>query len=414
MPAPVALLLASKRAYALGDFERAAAQLQIELAVGTDRCHQLAELWPEGAWPLDYRDPTRAVKQIVEHASAKPLAGILALDEDAAVIAAGAAEVLGLGYGTVAATCAAADKQRLRQALTAAGCAQPRFAVVPRQSRRLPEALRFPVVIKPLHLSASRGVMRADDSSELAARMQRLCQLLENPELEAKNPAAAALILIEEYLHGDEVAVEALVDHERLVPIAVFDKPDPLEGPVFAETIYVTPSQRSAPEQAAIIAAVAAAARAIGVVNGPIHAELRLHRGQPVVLELAARPIGGLCGRTLELAGVSLPEVLLAHAIGRDVGELLAGRRSGASGVYMLPVPKAGVLRGIDGIDAAAVMPLIRDVVLTARLGEHVVPLPEGNTYMGFVFADGADSAAVTHALRRAAAALEFFIAPLL
>jgi biotin carboxylase len=430
------LLLASTRAYHTDDFIQAAKRLGIELVLGTDRCHRLAEVWPEGAISLDFRDPDAAAATIAEHARAAPIAGIVPTDETTAIIAARAAALLGLRANPRAAVEAAGNKLRFRQALSAAGLAQPAFVTVDASAHIRPEAARagvaYPVVVKPLHLSASRGVMRADSDDELAERMARLAALLRDPEVTARDPLAARLMLIESFVPGPEVAYEGLLVRGRLSTLAIFDKPDPLDGPFFAETIYVTPSVKPAEMRDAIAREVAAAARAIGLEEGPVHAELRLsgsgpsnrprhgaspgdasfRRGGPVVLELAARAIGGLCTRTLRFgAGISLEELLLGHAAGRDVSELLA-RETGASGVYMLPVPEHGVVREIHGVDQAMAVPGVRDVVITVRPGEVVVPLPEGNAYMGFVFAAGHETGAVVAALRRAAALIRFRIAP--
>jgi len=408
------LLLAPTTAYQTADFHRAAEAMGVEVTLGTDRCHVLAEVWPEGALALDFRDPPGAAAQIADaHAEAK-IGGIIATDEKTALIGALAAERLGLPFNPVEATRATGDKLRLRQRLAEAGVAQPAFRVVPLDGDPMSVAreLRFPVVIKPRHLSTSRGVMRADTELELRERFARLARLLANPELIARDPEAARSVLIEEFVPGPEVAFEGLLRAGRLQALALFDKPDPLDGPFFAETIYVTPSTLPAAMQLAIEARVAEAAAAIGLSEGPVHAELRIGSGHPLVIEVAARSIGGLCGRALRFgAGLSLEEVIISHALQR---ELACARTAEATGVLMLPVPRGGVLRAIDGVDDAARVPGVREVTITARVGEDVVPLPEGNMYLGFVFAAGDQAAAVVTALRHAERALRFTIAPLL
>ncbi len=409
---PRLLLLATTTAYQTDDFRRAAEELGVEVVLGTDRCHVLAEDWPEGALALDFRDPPRAAAQIVDGAGA--LAGIVVTDELTAQIGALAAAQLGLPFNAVEATRAAGDKLRLRQRLAAAGVPQPAFQAVSIDAEpvALAATLRFPVVIKPRHLSASRGVMRVDDGRELCDRFARLVRMLSHPELVARDPDAAASILIEEFVAGPEVAFEGLLRGGRLDALALFDKPDPLDGPFFAETIYVTPSSLPVAVQQTIEARVGAAAAAIGLSEGPVHAELRLGRDGPLVIEVAARSIGGLCGRALRFgAGVSLERLIVAHAVGRA---LSSARTTEASGVLMLPVPRAGVLRAIAGVAAAASVPQVREVTITARAGEEMVPLPEGNKYLGFVFAAGEQPAQVVAALRQAGAALRFDIAPLL
>ncbi|HEU5059384.1 MAG TPA: ATP-grasp domain-containing protein [Kofleriaceae bacterium] len=413
------LLLAATTAYQLEDLGGAARKLGLEPLFGTDRCHVLAEEWPAGALALDFRDPARAAAQAIAAMGGEPVAGVVATDEKTALIAGLVAARLGLRAAPIEAARAAADKRRFRERMRAAGLPHPDFAVVAAGSDPRPaaRALGYPVVVKPLHLSASRGVMRADGDEELVERAARLERLLADPAVAAiaAEPEAARMFLVERFVPGDEVAFEGLVAGGVLRALALFDKPDPLDGPTFAETIYVTPSQLTAARQEEVTAAVAAAARAIGLDEGPVHAELRLPPGAPpVVLELAARSIGGLCGRVLRFgAGIALEEVVIAHACGLDPGAL---DRSGApaGGVMMLPVEEAGVLVEVRGVEAARAVPGVRDVVITARAGDHVVPLPEGHAYAGFLFSDGDTPAQVVGALRAAAAALSFEVRRLL
>lgn len=414
MPHDRVLLLAATTAYQTDDFKRAADAMGVEVVLGTDRCHVLAEQWPEGALALDFRDPVHAATQIADAAGAAPVTGIVATDERTALIGALAAERLGLPFNPVDAARATGDKLRLRDQLAVAQVPQPRFRTAPLDAdvAALARELQFPVVIKPRHLSTSRGVMRADNANELAERFARLARLLADPELQVRDPEAAHSVLIEDFVAGPEVAFEGLLRGGRLQTLAVFDKPDPLDGPFFAETIYVTPSLLPSVTQQAIEARVAEAAAAIGLREGPVHAELRLGTGDPAVIEIAARSIGGLCGRSLRFgAGISLEELVLAHAVRRDVS---VARMAGATGVLMLPVPEAGVLRAVDGVDVAARIPGVREVTITVRSGESVVPLPEGNKYLGFVFAAAEHPDDVVAALRQAGSALHVRIAPLL
>ena len=413
-----AMLLVPTRAYRTEDYIASAERLGIELCLANDRCHVLAETWPEGALPLDFRDPDRAAATIVESAREKPLSGIVATDEITAIIAARASAQLGLPCVSPEAAAAAGNKLRLRQTLAEAGLPQPRCASLSRHASLAEVAgylsarqLDFPVVIKPLHLSGSRGVMRVDTMDELAKRWPRLLALLGDPEVRAKDPEAAETILVESFVPGREVAFEGILQTGTLHALAIFDKPDPLDGPFFPETLYVTPSREPVVARDALASAVAAAARAIGLENGPVHAELRLPPsgyGGPVVLELAARSIGGLCGRIFAFATrVPLEDLVMAQAAGVDIAERAGLARDsmvagGASGCLMIPVPGAGVLRSIDGIEEALEVAGICDVVITARPGEVVVPLPEGQTYMGFAFARSEDWNGVIEALRAA------------
>jgi biotin carboxylase len=268
-------------------------------------------------------------------------------------------------------------------------------------------------VVKPLLCSASRGVIRADDEASFVAAWKRLRALLETPALRAVADPDGHRILVERFVAGPEVAVEGLLRDGQLTVLALFDKPDPLEGPFFEETIYVTPSRHPVPLQRAVAMVTQRAARAIGLHEGPIHAELRLSLDGPVVLEVAARSIGGLCARTLRfgLGDASLEEIVLRHALGLELGPL---DRRGAAGVMMLPIPKGGVFQSVAGADDARAEPLVEDVAITAKEGQVLVPLPEGNAYLGFLFARGDDPASVEQALRRAHAHLSFTITPTL
>lgn len=415
------LLLTSTRSYSAEDFLRAAERLHIELMLGTDRCHVLAEVWPEGALALDFRDPEAAAAAIAGHADARSIVGIVPTDEITSVIAAHAASALGLGRNPIRAAEAAGNKLHLREVLGKAGLPQPRFVDVDVDASledvhaaMAAAGMGYPVVVKPLHLTASRGVMRASDEREARERLARLATLLRDPEVRARDPGAASRVLVEEFLAGPEVAYEGLLVKGVMHTLAIFDKPEPLDGPFFAETLYVTPSLEPDATQAAIAGAARLAARAMGLADGPVHAELRLTRQGPVVIELAARSIGGLCNRALRFgAGLSLEELILSHAAGRDIGHVLE-RVAEASGVYMLPVPRAGILREVHGVDEARAIPGVVDVVMTVREGEHVLPLPEGHVYMGFIFATGPDPRTVARILGQASQALRFRIVPTL
>jgi len=262
--------------------------------------------------------------------------------------------------------------------------------------------------------------MRADDRAGFAAAWRRLGALLDTPALRAVEDPAGRRVLVEEFVPGAEVAVEGLLRDGRLTVLAIFDKPDPLDGPFFEETLYVTPSRHPSGAQSALLDATAHAAAALGLREGPIHAELRLAPSGPRVIEVAARSIGGLCARTLRLGlgGASLEELVLRHALAMDLRAQLDGAgvqvARGASGVLMLPTPRAGVLQAVRGVEAARAVPLVEDVAITARPGEVLTPLPEGASYPGFVFARGDEPAAVEAALRDAGRAIEFAIAPTL
>jgi biotin carboxylase len=413
------LLLVPTTSYRLDDFRTAARRLGVPLVVGSDRCHQVEDYFGEekDLLSLDYRRPARAAEQIAEAARTRPIRGIVPASDPTAVIAALAAERLGLPHNPPAAARRAANKLAMRTALRDAGVPVPRFWSFPLAGgpRGAAGEVTYPCVLKPLIFSASRGVIRADDPAGFAAAWGRIAGLLRHtaPERREREEGAARTLLVESFVPGAEIAVEGLLRGGALEVLAIFDKPDPLDGPYFEETIYVTPSRHPARLLAAVEETTAAGARALGLVEGPIHAELRLPPSGPVVLEIAARSIGGLCSRTLRFgAGLSLEEVLVAHAMGLPLAPLR--REARASGVMMLPIPRRGILHGVRGVEAARAAPGVDDVVITVPEGREVVPLPEGDSYLGFLFAHGETPAAVEASLRAAHGKLAFDIrAPL-
>ncbi len=385
----------------------------IEVRQGADRCHVLAAEWPEGAIPIDLTEPEAAAQEIVAAAGANPVDAVIGSDERTVLIAALAARALGLRHNSVDAARAAHDKHRMRQALAASSVPSPAFRLLAADDdpARLALEVRLPCVVKPLLLSGSRGVIRADDPQGFVRAVERLRALLGRPDLrKRRREPGAKSILVEDYVPGFEVAVEGLMQRGVLSVLALFDKPDPLEGPFFEETLYITPSRIEAGTQRAIAECTRRAAAALGLTEGPVHAELRLGPSGPVVIEVAARTIGGLCSRTLRFgAGLSLEELVLRGALGMDTESL--EREAGASGVLMIPIPRAGVLRGVRGLDHARSVPSIAGIEITARVGQLLEPLPEGTSYLGFVFARAEAPAEVERALRAAQAALRFDIA---
>ncbi|HEY2746256.1 MAG TPA: ATP-grasp domain-containing protein [Polyangia bacterium] len=421
---PRVLVLSATTSYRTDDFLRAARRLGVEAVLGTNRCHELAELWPReafgGSVPIEFRHEAEAADVIVREAARAPFDAIVATDDPTADIAARASARLGLRGNSVGAATTARNKRLMREALRAAGVAHPRFAAFDAadESARVWQELaaagwRFPVVVKPLLCSASRGVIRADGEDSFAAAWRRLHALLQTPALRAVEDPDGQRVLVEAFVPGAEVALEGLLRDGALTSLALFDKPDPLDGPFFEETIYVTPSRHAAELQRAVEATTARACAAIGLCEGPIHGELRLSPDGPVVIEVAARSIGGLCARTLRfgLGAASLEELVIASALGRELGSLA---QTGAAGVMMIPIPAGGVLGEVRGVEAARAVPLVEDVQVTAKPGEVLAPLPEGAAYLGFLFARGDAPAAVERALRDAHAKLSFDIAPLL
>jgi biotin carboxylase len=398
------LLVLPTGTYRAADFLVAARALGVEVVLASER--RLVSLG-DAQLTLDLRRPDAAAAEIAAAAKETPLDAVVAVDDQGVRVAALAAERLGLPGNPVEAASLTRDKAAMRRALAAAGVPQPAHRTIgPSDDAAAAAAdVGIPCVVKPVSLSASRGVIRANDPRAAAAAAARVRSILaeagEDPD---------GTLLIERYVPGAEVAVEGLLRAGALDPLAIFDKPDPLEGPYFEETILVTPSRLPDDTVSAVIRTTADACAALGLREGPVHAELRVHRGHVWVLELAARSIGGLCSRSLRFGlGVSLEELILRHALGLPLGDLR--RDAAASGVMMLPIARAGVLHEVRGQEEARAVPGISGLEISIGRDRPVRPLPEGNRYLGFLFARGETPAQVEHALRAAHARLEIDIA---
>ena len=414
------LVLATTTGYQTRAFGDAAVRLGVDLVFATDRCHLIDDPWQDHAIPIRFYDEDSSVAAIVEAARQRPIDGVIAVGDRPTVIAARVANALGLLFHSPAAAAIARDKRRTRECLRDAGLPVPWFvhvdALFPNPESRRPTPLSYPCVLKPVALSGSRGVMRVDDDHALAAALDRLRAIVESPDVRAERNNAHAFALLEGFIPGREYALEGLMHHGALQVLAVFDKPDPLDGPFFEETVYLTPTAAPDGTRAAIVGAVTRAAAAIGLEHGPIHAECRVNADGVFVLEVAARPIGGLCARALQFliphsrSLIPLEELLLRHALGENPARYR--REDTASGVMMIPIPRRGVFRGVDGVEAARGVAHIADVQITAKPDQRLLPLPEGASYLGFIFARAGRAADVDAALRAAHARLHFAIDP--
>ena len=406
------LLVLPTSTYRAHDFLAAARKLGVEAVVASDARPAMADAAGDGTLEVDLDAPEHAAARIEELARRRPLDAVVAVDEQGVRTAALAAERLGLRGNPRGAADAARDKRRMRAALAAAGVPQPAWRTLgPAEDPGAAAAgLGFPVVVKAVGLSGSRGVIRADDADE-ARRAAARVRAIAGPRDAERDAEAPAELLVEGYVAGGEVAVEGLLTGGRLEVLAVFDKPDPLEGPYFEETIYVTPSRLPSPVLGTIERTCAAAAAALGLREGPVHAELRVDGERAWVLELAARSIGGLCSRVLRFGlGASLEEVVLRHALGRPLEGM--ARQPGGAGVMMLPIRGEGVLREVRGREAALAVPGVEGLEITIPPGRTVRPLPEGDRYLGFLFARGEGPAEAEAALRAAHARIEVVLDP--
>lgn len=410
------LLCATTTGYQTRMFDEAAGVLGIDLVLATDRCDQLDDPWRDRAIAVRFHDEVASLAAVHDALGDTRLDGVLAVGDRPAVLAALIAEAHGLPWHGVAGARAGRDKRLFRAAQQDAGLPAPWTRTVAVGELPPSGTIAYPCVVKPLVLSGSRGVIRADTPEALRAAVGRVAAILDAPDVRELRDPAASQLMIEGYIPGHELAIEGLMERGAFTPLAVFAKPDPLEGPFFEETIYLTPTAAGRAAADSAVAAVTAAARAAGLWHGPVHAECRVDAdGVVVVLEAAARPIGGLCARALRFIDtsgieVSLEHVLLTHAIG---GGVAASRRDLASGVMMVPIPRAGILREVTGVDAARAVPLVTDVVVSAKVGQVLQAIPEAASYLGFIFAEGADDGAVLDALRIAHRALRCVIAPL-
>jgi len=400
------LLLLPTTTYRTAAFLRAARKLAVDVIVASEEKNALAELNPSGLLTLDFDAPDACAEQA---AMQPPIDAVIGVDERTAVVAAAVSSRIGLRHNPIDAVRAAGNKLRMREMLEEGGVPVPAF-----QSLSLaesPESLAalvsYPCVLKPLNLSGSRGVIRANNESDFILSFKRVRSIVQS--LGTKNDDFGTQnILVEEYVPGEEVAVEALLIDGAFCTLAIFDKPDPMEGPFFEETIYVTPSRLPHERQESIIEATRRAAEVLGLRHGPIHAELRVNRAGPWMLEVAARSIGGRCSGALRFeGGASLEELLLRHALNLP---LALERETAASAVMMIPIPAEGVLREVRGREAAAAVSGVDEVSITAHAGQRLTPLPEGSQYLGFIFARSETPEQAVEALRSAHRRLEIVI----
>lgn len=414
------MILSSTTGYQTRAFAEAGREMGLEVAFGSDRCHVLENPWKDGALPLRFENPEGSAHQIADYARANPLKAIVALGDRTAPSAARACRLLRLPYHSPQAADLCRDKYLSRERLRAAGLNIPRFARFkvqdnPRQLMNGGGAgIRFPCVLKPLALSASRGVIRADNPVQFIEGFERIKALLASPDVQVMREETSDYIQFEEYIEGTEIAVEGIVFRGVPRVLAIFDKPSLMEGPYFEETIYVAPSRLPAAAQAAVEKTLAQAVSALHLFHGPFHAELRINRRGIWPLEVAARPIGGLCSKALRFhsdtwgRNVSFERLIIALALSEAVHSVI--REECASAVMMIPVSQAGVYEDIEGLEDALATPGVEDIVISAQRGQRLILWPEGCSYPGFIFARGPSPEFVENAVRSAHRKLQFRI----
>ena len=402
------LLLVTPTSYRSGAFNAAAQRLDIDVVHGIDVPDTLSREW-DVELPLDFSRPHEATERIAAYVAGQPVDAIISVDDSASILAALATSRLNLPGNDPDAALAARDKHVMRRLLAQNEVPVPVFHAFPAITDpiRMSRHVGYPSVVKPTLLSGSRGVIRANDPEEFVKAVHRTRGVIRDDG----EALESSTILVEDFIPGFEVALEGMLDAGELQVLALFDKPDPLDGPFFEETIYVTPSRLPADVQSAIADCTQRAARALGLREGPVHAELRVNDDGPWILEIAGRSIGGLCSTILEFGtGYALEELILMQAIGTPVRGI--ERNAGAVGVMMIPIPAGGILREVTGLESAHSVSGITGIEITARLNHSILPLPEGSSYLGFIFARGSTPGGVEQALRDAHEKLYFRITP--
>ena len=404
------LVIAPHGSYRTAPFISAANKLNIDVLIASQGEHSIVSEYVHGLH-IDFTDTEQAIETILTEARNSKFSGIIGTDDVTTELAAKVAVKLSLPHNDPQAVIVAQRKDLARLSLKKSGVKVPQFDLL-NTTKPLPEQsikVNFPAVIKPVALSASRGVIRVNNDEELAQAVDRVTQML-SAELHLKDEVKNVLLL-EEFIPGKEVAIEGMLHQGELDVLAIFDKPDPLDGPFFEETYYITPTSYTEKIQQEIKQTVLTSCLAYGLKEGPIHAECRINENGVWILEVAARTIGGMCGRLLSLGtGHSLEELVLLHAMGQRVE---IKKLDTAAGVLMIPIPKAGILKRVEGLLQAQRIPFINDVTIDVREGYELIPLPEGNSYLGFIFAEAPTVAEAEQALRDAHDCLNIVIAPL-
>ncbi|MGH1362745.1 MAG: ATP-grasp domain-containing protein [Calditrichia bacterium] len=403
------LLVLPSSTYRTNAFMEAAARLDVTVLVASDHRQAMAALVPDTTLALNFRKPEQIREKIASYFEKNPFLTAIGVDDQSAHVAAQINETLGLPGIPVEATAAARNKYLMRQKLAAADVNVPNFDLHSLEKPQ-PDKPVYPCVLKPTFLSASRGVTRANKPGEFSQAFSALRELIRTPEISARaHDGEAASILVEDYVPGMEVALEGILTDGDFKSLAIFDKPDPLEGPHFVETIYVTPSRLPAYVQRELIHETHKAALALGIDNGPVHAELRVNEQGAWIIEIAARSIGGLCSRVLRFSEkLVLEDLILRQAIGVDISEVQRERQAAA--VMMVPIPSAGRLKRVGGVDEASAVEGVEDVIISIPNGQEVLPMPFGGRYLGFIFARADMPEEAEDSIRRAHACLKIEI----
>ena len=404
---PSVLLVAQPYSYRIAPYVSAATKLGINIIIASQSENSLISEVKQGIY-VDFSHPQQAVEIIRIELKEKTIVAVIGCDDSTVELAALVAARLNLPHNPPLAAKFSSRKDLARSRLQEAGCRVPEFALInlSHPVLRQCQQLNFPCVVKPLHLSASQGVIRVDSLEQLTPVCERIRGIIQ----ESSDLFLRTHVLIERYLPGVEIAFEGYLLQGALTVLAIFDKPDPLEGPFFEETIYVTPTRLTPLQQRQVFTSVQEACHAYGLITGPVHAELRVNPEGAWILEIAARTIGGECSQVFSLdGGIELEQMVINLAMGRDFKVPVLET---ARGVMMIPIPKKGLLRRVEGVFAASQVLGIEKVDIIIREGNYLVPLPEGNSYLGYLFAQADTSQAVVAALQEAFSHLRVVTAP--
>lgn len=404
------LVIAPHGSYRTAPFILAANKLNIDVLIASQGEHSIVSDYVQGLH-IDFQNEALAVETILAEANQHAFRGIIGTDDTTTELAAKVAKKLSLPHNDPQAVKIAQRKDLARLSLKESDVKIPQFNLLSTAKALSEQAIKvnFPAVIKPVALSASRGVIRVNDELELSQAIERIKNML--IEERQIDESVRETLILEEFIPGKEIAVEAMLHNGTLDVLAIFDKPDPLEGPFFEETYYITPTSFPEEVQQEIKQVVLKSCNAYGLSEGPIHAECRINENGVWLLEVAARTIGGMCGRLLSLGtGHSLEELVLLHAMGHRIEIKTI---ESAAGVLMIPIPNAGILKRVEGLLEAQRVPFISELSIEVRDGYELVPLPEGNSYLGFIFAEAPTVKEAEQALRDAHDCLNIIIAPL-
>ena len=405
------ILIIPSASYRTGPFMNAIRKLDLKVLVISDKSQVFSGKYPDNLIIINFNHWKDKSVEISKWAKNNGLKAVIGVDEESIVLAANLSNFLNVDHNSIESVLLTKNKYLMRTELKKTGLCSPWFKIfsIYESSNKIINEISFPCVIKPTFLSGSRGVMRVNTKKELSEGIKTLNELLSLDELRKRAGKQSDYIMIEEYIPGKEVAIEGIVSEGKLTMLAIFDKPELLEGPTFEETIIVTPSVLTKKIQYSLLETLQVVVKALGIVKGPVHAEARINRNGNYILECASRSIGGLCSKVLEFqGGISLEELILRSYLGRNIekSKLIGNAR----GVMMMPTEKKGILKEIGGVKDALVVNGVTDLQITVKPGEKLQPLPKGDRYLGFIFAEGNNQEFVINALKNAWSKIEIVL----